>query len=494
MNLHGFDPESVIGREVHGFRFDALRGEGPTSYVFTGVQVALQRPVAIRLLHPNLAEREAALNGFLQAGRRSSSLIHPGIVPIFNIVSEGELHCIIEELIQVPPLRRRIESTGALAPDQVVKAGYDAAQALQYAHEVGVIHGNLSPSNLFVAEGGSARLNDFLHASFRDGEGHLHPARLCGVAPEMLGGEVPTAASDVFGLGSLIYFAATGAPPYEATQLRAMAAGQHPNAPRMPEELGTPSLLNLVEAMLQGDPKRRPGAMAEVVHGWREATCGEEATRRRKVLCQVSLEELPPPAKRRYRRLPANLDVVVAAQSASRETAEMLFSKIQNLSENGAYVPARHPLPIGSFVSLEFTLEKNDTRVKATGVVRWVDETEAGRGMGIQFIKVTTHDRRNLRAYVDDHFNQQMVETLTSSPIHRKVLREVLMDQMGSMSIRALMRQTGSGQTILGRVLQDFQHFGLIRVGADKETLELIPPASEEMLGTLHAALFGGGS
>jgi serine/threonine protein kinase len=225
----------------------------------------LQRPVAVKqLIHQPGSSREdtqVAVDRAMREARITARLHHPNAVPVYDVVEHDGRPCLIMQYVPSQSLQEILNEKGALAPAVVAGIGADIAAALAAAHEVGIVHRDVKPSNVLITEDGSAKLTDF-GVSHAVGDVTLTsvgmvtgtPAYL---APEVARGARSDAAADVFSLGATLYAALEGTPPFGTAEnpmalLHRVASGQ-----TIPPRRSGP-LAPLLVRMLAADPADRP--------------------------------------------------------------------------------------------------------------------------------------------------------------------------------------------------------------------------------------------
>ncbi|KGN37634.1 hypothetical protein N801_00875, partial [Knoellia aerolata DSM 18566] len=232
----------------------------------------LQRAVAIKQLHalPGVPEAEAELakDRAMREARITARLHHPHAVPVFDAVEHDGQPCLVMQLVPSTPLSAVLRDEGPLPLGQVARIGGEVASALTAAHQLGIVHRDVKPGNILITADGKAHISDFgiSHAMgdatlTRTGMIHGTPAYL---APEVARGEDASFPADVFSLGSTLYAALEGSPPFGSegnsiALLHKVAAAQVPPPTRAGEL--TPFLLD----MLSSEPDARP-TMGEVTH------------------------------------------------------------------------------------------------------------------------------------------------------------------------------------------------------------------------------------
>ncbi|RMG13522.1 MAG: serine/threonine protein kinase [Planctomycetota bacterium] len=221
----GRDRGACPGRDVSGDRFRVLRvlGKGATGEVLEADDRMLGRRVALKVLR---RATERARQRFEAEGRALARLRHPAIVRVHEVTSLGEAPCLVMELVEGESLEARIAREGPLAAHEVLAVGRAVASALEAAHRAGLVHRDVKPSNVLLADDGRVLLADFgvardrgadVERLTRTGEWVGTPAFM---APEQLRSGLDVGApADVYALGATLYCAATGVPPLQRQNL-----------------------------------------------------------------------------------------------------------------------------------------------------------------------------------------------------------------------------------------------------------------------------------
>src|SRR5216117_2889937 len=199
-------------------------GRGGMGIVLLARDVALDRPVAIKLLPPHLAARPDERDRFLQEARTAAGLAHPNIVPIHLVEARGELVFFVMGFVDGETLRDRVERAGPLPPRLATKLVQEVAWALGAAHQRGVIHRDVKPDNIMIERATErAVVTDFgiaLGKSAGGGGSDTGTARY--MSPEQACGEPVDARSDLYSLGATFFYALTGRAPFEAANVPAI--------------------------------------------------------------------------------------------------------------------------------------------------------------------------------------------------------------------------------------------------------------------------------
>lgn len=255
--------------------FELVRrlGGGSLSTVYLAREPALQRLVAIKVLHPLSALHPKSLARFRREARSLARVSHPNVVSIFRIGEiAGDLPYLVMRYVPGRDLARRLKTDGAVPLEDACKILSGIAAALAAVHSHAVVHRDVRPASVLQDErDGHVVLADFGLAAFRGGSvesgerittvGHVI-TDLRYSSPEILRGEDVTGASDVYALGVTAFEILTGASPYDAASARdwAVAHVERPPASLSARGVVAPGLEPLVSQCLAKDPGDRPAA------------------------------------------------------------------------------------------------------------------------------------------------------------------------------------------------------------------------------------------
>jgi eukaryotic-like serine/threonine-protein kinase len=301
------------------YRLRHVVGSGGMGVVWEAWDERLERRVALKQLHrqsgASTADAELANMRAMREARLTARLSHPHAVPVFDVVEqEGQLWLIMQFIPSIT-LADVLKAGGPLQPDEAAQVGAEVASALAAAHAVGIVHRDVKPGNILIADDGTASISDFgiAHAlgdATLTTRGLVHgtPAYL---APEVARGGEANFASDVFSLGATLYSAMEGNPPFGTDEnsmalLHRVASGQF----TPPQRCGvvTPMILE----MLSSDPKARP-SMKTVADNLAQRAMGASSS--------ATVETLTPPAP---------------GEATTREPSDLGLSKTHPLTPSGA--------------------------------------------------------------------------------------------------------------------------------------------------------------
>jgi DNA-binding beta-propeller fold protein YncE/predicted Ser/Thr protein kinase len=283
--------DPAIGSTLAGYRLDALIARGGMGVVYRATHLALERPVALKVIAHHLAEKEDFRQRFLRESRLAARLDHPGVVPILDAREEdGEL-IVAMRLIAGGDLKKRISDHGPLPPGEAIDLLAQIAEALDAAHAAGVVHRDVKPHNILL-EGDRAYLTDFGLAKALGDSGVLSDASIVGtveyMSPEQWRGAQVGPAADVYSLGCVLYEALTGIAPF--------ARKADDTEPEMPEGLDA-----VIERAVAKDPAERYPTAGALIAAAREHQGAAPAATR-------VLSERPEQPTLRLGRAPARRD------------------------------------------------------------------------------------------------------------------------------------------------------------------------------------------
>ena len=253
-----------IGRVLGGrYRLLAPIGTGASAHVFLAEDVSLRRRVAVKVLHPALADDEGFVRRFQAEARASAALSHPNVMAVFDWGDDGETLYLVCEHLGGGSLRAVLDRGHRLTPSQGVLVGLEAARGLDYAHRRGLVHRDVKPANLLFDDEGRLRIADFGIARALAEAAWTEPAgAVLGTvryaAPEQVRGASIDGRADVYALALVLVEAVTGEVPFAADTTLATLMARLETPLVAPESMGP--LQAVVEHAGQPEPGVRPDA------------------------------------------------------------------------------------------------------------------------------------------------------------------------------------------------------------------------------------------
>jgi hypothetical protein len=247
-------------------------GRGGMGTVYRATDLVLKRTVAVKVLPAALADADPThVARFEREARAAASLNHPGVVAVYDTGVDEATRFIVMECVTGRDLAAILREQAPLEPARAVSIAERVADALAAAHAAGIVHRDVKPANVMVAEDGSVKVLDFGIARALDGATLTHGASVLGsaayMAPEQALGERADERSDIYSLGCVLYAMLTGRPPFTG-EAAAAVLHQHVNAEtRPPSQINPrvpPALDALVIAMLAKAPDARPQSAAQL--------------------------------------------------------------------------------------------------------------------------------------------------------------------------------------------------------------------------------------
>jgi hypothetical protein len=261
----------MLGR-LGRYEIEQLIGAGGMGIVLKGFDTELNRPVAIKALAPYLAHSGAARQRFAREARAAAAVVHEHVVAIHNVESEHEVPFLVMQYVPGRSLQDRVDREGPLTPAEILRIGIQAAAGLAAAHAQGVIHRDVKPANILLENGVERTLlTDFGLARAADDATLTHSGVVAGtphyMSPEQASGEPADARSDLFSLGSVLYFMATGRPPFRAEKaiavLHRICHDRHRPVWEINSEIPD-ELSDVIDRLLEKKPSRRFATAREV--------------------------------------------------------------------------------------------------------------------------------------------------------------------------------------------------------------------------------------
>ena len=289
-------PTVAIGGDLGRYRVEEVLGRGGMGVVYLATDVRLDRKVALKVLPPELGDDETFRARLLRESRAAAAIDHPSVIPVYEAGEAGGQLFIAMRYVDGVDLERLLRADGLLAPERALALVAQLAAALDAAHEHGLVHRDVKPSNALVAKGDHVYLCDFglTRAAADDrltATGEVAGTALY-MAPETLRTGFADARSDLYSLGCVLFECLTGEPPFTGpTQASVIFGHLEEPPPRVSERrAGLPHALDAVLARaLDKDPGHRYASGAELVAAARAALAGRAPARgrRRRVVAGV---------------------------------------------------------------------------------------------------------------------------------------------------------------------------------------------------------------
>lgn len=274
----------ALGMTVGTYRLERVLGRGGMGVVFLAYDTRLHRQVALKVIDTGADDATASAR-LLREARNAAGLNHPHICTIHEVGEAEGTAFIAMEYVSGRSLRERVDE-GAFPMAEAVALGIQAADALAYAHEHGVVHRDFKAANVIIGDDRRLKVVDFGLARRDDPRleeattfASIVPAGAVAgtpyaMAPEQVRGQVADARTDIWALGVLLYEMVTGAKPFAGKTVAELYASILSMAPVALPSTVDPRLRVVIERSLEKDPARRYQQMREVQAALEAITAG----------------------------------------------------------------------------------------------------------------------------------------------------------------------------------------------------------------------------
>jgi serine/threonine protein kinase len=272
MSLLAPESKGLVGKEISGYRLLERVGQGGMGTVFRANQLSLNREVAFKVLASRLCQDETFVDLFVKEARAAGALNHPNIVQVYDVGRNRGIYYFSMEFMAFGSVQDRLNREGKIPWTEAVRIILDAARGLEYAQRKGVVHRDIKPDNLMIAEDGTVKIADLGLAHRSDeaaaagGEGILGTPHF--ISPEQAQGKPVDVRSDLYSLGGTFYRMITGRNPFSGRKVREIILAQIREAatpvnevdPTIPREVGA-----IVQRMMEKEPDDRYQTPGELI-------------------------------------------------------------------------------------------------------------------------------------------------------------------------------------------------------------------------------------
>jgi len=249
--------EERSGQQIPGFKVEGKLGAGAMAKVFKARQVSLDRSVAIKVLPKKFSSNPQFIERFYNEGRAAAQLNHPNIVQAFDVGRAGDLYYFVMEYVEGRTVHDDIVEKKRFDEKLAIEIVIQVAEALQHAHERGLIHRDVKPKNIMLAKNGVVKLADMgLARAITDKEAaEAEAGKAFGtpyyISPEQIRGEKDIGApADIYSLGATLYHMVTGQVPFEGKNPSSVMS-KHLKTPLVPPDHVNPRLSNGIGEVIE---------------------------------------------------------------------------------------------------------------------------------------------------------------------------------------------------------------------------------------------------
>ncbi|WP_216843848.1 serine/threonine-protein kinase [Phytoactinopolyspora alkaliphila] len=278
-------------------------GSGGMGEVWRATDQVLNRTVAVKVMRPQFVAQPGFAQRFLAEARAMATIKHPAVVDIYDYQGDSSSAFLVMELVEGEPLSHRLRQAGRMDSAFTTALVAQTAEALQAAHDKGIVHRDVKPANLLVTPDGRIVLTDFGIARSGSSAQLTATGEVIGtpsyLAPEQVLGHRATPQSDMYALGVVAYECLTGRPPFDGDNSFAIAT-QRLHEPPPPMDADVPAdVAALVRRMLATEPDQRWPSAYELARAARTATTtlldAETVTANPDAVATRLLATVPPP-------------------------------------------------------------------------------------------------------------------------------------------------------------------------------------------------------
>jgi eukaryotic-like serine/threonine-protein kinase len=262
---------NMVGQTLQNrYRVEQPLGRGGMAEVYRAWDLKLNRPVAVKVLYPYFADDAEMVERLWREASAAAGLDHPNVVAVYDRDEDDGRPFLVLELVDGESLAQHLGRDGALPPERALAVAGDVLAALAHAHSRGLVHRDVKPGNVLLTSDDRAKLADFGIAQASENVTLTRPGDVLGtlayLAPERLAGQAATPATDVYGVGAMLYQMLTGQPLFTG-DLPAAIAAQHGQQVAPPPSALRPDLPEwldqiVLKALARDPASRFPSAAA----------------------------------------------------------------------------------------------------------------------------------------------------------------------------------------------------------------------------------------
>ncbi|MDQ3585594.1 MAG: protein kinase [Acidobacteriota bacterium] len=288
----------MIGQIIGNYKIEEKLGEGGMGAVYRGVDMMLEREVAVKVLRPELGSQPQVVERFRSEAVTLAKLNHPNIATLYSFFRQGDELFMVLEFVRGVTLDHVIGQRGALACEQAIPTFCQMLDGINHAHDFGIIHRDIKPANMMITHKGALKVLDFGIARILGTARMTRAGNVIGtieyMAPEQVRGLETDARSDIYSLGMLLYEMLTGRAAFDIPNEFELMRAQIEQMPPLPSQLN-PAIPYVVEGAIMRAIAKNPDERFQIADDFRAElmNAGYPATGRIELLAPGAASPYP---------------------------------------------------------------------------------------------------------------------------------------------------------------------------------------------------------
>jgi serine/threonine-protein kinase len=309
----------MIGHTVGSYKITEKIGEGGMGAVFKGIDVMLDREVAIKMLRPELARQAQLAERFRSEAVTLARLNHPNIATLYSFLRQNDDFFMVMEYVRGETLEQVMLQRGPMSSESAVTLFCHALEGMEHAHGMNIIHRDIKPANIMLTDRGSIKVMDFGIARVLGTDRMTRAGHLVGtieyMPPEQVRGAETDARSDIYSLGILLYEMVTGRVPFTSPSEYDLMRAQVEDPPPPPREFAPQTPVEIERSILRALAKNRDDRFQTAAEFRQALLTGNKAPTRSFSSANVAANQVAqPPHIKETRLAPAGAVIPVAAE------------------------------------------------------------------------------------------------------------------------------------------------------------------------------------